>query len=132
MLMKSEVALLLVAALPLCAQDSWFQPSVLEKPDVRKALQSMDDRATEIGHSTRRAGSGPLLTRTVLGRWRSGSVTRMVAERFRDVPDITGGIQLTSASQPNRQDGRLFVNHAGHRLQAWECRRLRLEINSVS
>jgi acetylornithine deacetylase/succinyl-diaminopimelate desuccinylase-like protein len=48
MLMKSEVALLLVAALRLCAQDSWFQPSVLEKPDVRKALQSVDDRATEI------------------------------------------------------------------------------------
>src|SRR5436305_1687146 len=47
MLMKSEVALL-VAALPLCAQDSWFQPSVLAKPDVRKALQSVDGRATEI------------------------------------------------------------------------------------
>jgi hypothetical protein len=47
MLMMSEVALL-VAALSLCAQDSWFQPSVLEKPDVRKALQSVDDRATEI------------------------------------------------------------------------------------
>src|SRR5947209_10390625 len=48
MLMKSEVALLAVAALPLCAQDAWFQPSLLEKPDVRKALQSVDDRATEI------------------------------------------------------------------------------------
>src|SRR5436309_4719435 len=48
MLMKSEVGLLLVAALPLCAQDSWFQPSVLEKPEVRKALQSVDGRATEI------------------------------------------------------------------------------------
>ena len=38
----------LLAAIPLCAQNSWFQPSLLERPDVRKALQSVDDRAAGI------------------------------------------------------------------------------------
>ncbi len=48
MLMKKRGAvLLLLAAAPLCAQ-SWFQPSLLEKPEMRKALQSVDARATEI------------------------------------------------------------------------------------
>ena len=37
-----------MAVSPLCAQSGWFQPSALEKPDVRKALQSVDDRATDI------------------------------------------------------------------------------------
>src|SRR5215471_9934346 len=41
-------ALLLFAAVPLCAQTNWFQPSLLERPDVRKALQSVDDRASGI------------------------------------------------------------------------------------
>ncbi len=42
-----SAALLLLTASPLCAQ-SWFQPSLLEKPEVRKALQSIDDRSTAI------------------------------------------------------------------------------------
>ena len=41
-------ALLLLAASPLGAQSGWFQPSLLEKPEVRKALQSVDDRAADI------------------------------------------------------------------------------------
>ena len=32
----------------MCAQSRWFQPSLLEKPEVRKALKSVDDRATGI------------------------------------------------------------------------------------
>ncbi len=43
-----DLALLLIAAAPLCAQNGWFQPSLLEKPEVHKALQSVDDRATGI------------------------------------------------------------------------------------
>src|SRR6266699_7193028 len=39
---------LLLAASPLGGQNSWFQPSLLAKPDVRRALQSVDDRATGI------------------------------------------------------------------------------------
>jgi tripeptide aminopeptidase len=42
------VALLSLAASPLGAQNGWFQPSLLEKPDVKKALQSVDDRAAGI------------------------------------------------------------------------------------
>src|SRR6202046_1168590 len=42
------VALLLLTASLLCAQGGWFQPSLLEKPDVRKALQSVDERASAI------------------------------------------------------------------------------------
>ncbi len=38
---------LLVAVAPAFAQN-WFQPSLLERPDVHKALQSVDDRATGI------------------------------------------------------------------------------------
>ena len=41
-------ALLLLAAPPLCAQNGWFQPSLLGKPEVRKALQSVDDRGAGI------------------------------------------------------------------------------------
>ena len=44
----SGTALLLLAASPLLAQNSWFQPSLLEKPEVRKALQSVDERASAI------------------------------------------------------------------------------------
>jgi len=41
--------LLTLAAAPLAAQTiSWFQPSILERPEVRKALQSIDARATPI------------------------------------------------------------------------------------
>lgn len=45
---KAVVALPLLTASLLCAQGSWFQPSLLEKPEVKKALQSVDDRKSEI------------------------------------------------------------------------------------
>ena len=45
---KSGAVLALLASLPLGAQQSWFQPSLLEKPDVHKAMQSVDDRAAGI------------------------------------------------------------------------------------
>ena len=44
----SVTALLLLAVSPLGAQNGWFQPSLLEKPEVRKALQSVDERAAGI------------------------------------------------------------------------------------
>jgi len=48
MLMSKPRVALLLLALPLCAQNPWFQPSLLEKPEVHKALQSVDDRAAAI------------------------------------------------------------------------------------
>jgi len=45
---KSRVVLLLLGSLPLCAQSRWFEPSLLEKPEMRAALKSVDDRATGI------------------------------------------------------------------------------------
>src|SRR5580704_14162076 len=45
---KPGVALLLVVTSQLCAQSRWFQPSLLEKPEMKKALQSVDDRAADI------------------------------------------------------------------------------------
>jgi acetylornithine deacetylase/succinyl-diaminopimelate desuccinylase-like protein len=45
---KPGVTLLLLAASRLCAQSSWFQPSLLEKPEMKKALQSVDGRAADI------------------------------------------------------------------------------------
>src|SRR5690242_18312321 len=45
---KPGVTLLLLAAAPLAAQSNWFQPSLIEKPDVRQALQSVDSRAAGI------------------------------------------------------------------------------------
>ena len=42
------VAFLLLAAPHLQAQGSWFQPSLIEKPEMQKALQSVDDRAAAI------------------------------------------------------------------------------------
>jgi acetylornithine deacetylase/succinyl-diaminopimelate desuccinylase-like protein len=38
---------LFLAALPLAAQ-SWFTPAILERPDIRKAFQSVDDRSAAI------------------------------------------------------------------------------------
>jgi acetylornithine deacetylase/succinyl-diaminopimelate desuccinylase-like protein len=43
----SLIALLIVAA-PAGAQTSWFQPALLERADVKKAIQSVDERATAI------------------------------------------------------------------------------------
>jgi tripeptide aminopeptidase len=48
MLMRNSAALGLLAASILSAQTGWFQPSLLEKPEVKKALQSVDDRAAGI------------------------------------------------------------------------------------
>src|ERR1043165_9530838 len=39
---------LLLFGVPLGAQSGWFQPSLLERPDVHKALQSVDDRGNAI------------------------------------------------------------------------------------
>jgi acetylornithine deacetylase/succinyl-diaminopimelate desuccinylase-like protein len=41
------VAFLLIAA-PVFSQTSSFQPAVLERPDVKKAMQSVDDRSSAI------------------------------------------------------------------------------------
>jgi tripeptide aminopeptidase len=48
MLTKNCAALFLLAVATLSAQTGWFQPSLLEKPEVKKAMQSVDDRATGI------------------------------------------------------------------------------------
>jgi tripeptide aminopeptidase len=48
MLINPRVALFLLIVSPLCAQNSWFAPSLLEKPEMRTALQSIDDRAAGI------------------------------------------------------------------------------------
>lgn len=44
----SRTAFFLLAVSPLCAQTSWFTPALLEKPEVRKAMQSVDDRSAGI------------------------------------------------------------------------------------
>lgn len=43
-----RLALLLLTACPLAAQNNWFAPSLLDKPDIQKAMQSIDDRAPAI------------------------------------------------------------------------------------
>ena len=40
--------LVLATAAPLCAQKGWFQPALLEKPEIQKAMKSVDDRASAI------------------------------------------------------------------------------------
>lgn len=40
--------LLLAGVAPVAAQTSWFVPSLLEKPEIRKAMQSVDDRMAAI------------------------------------------------------------------------------------
>src|SRR5271169_3066562 len=47
-LKESGVALILFLAAPLCAQNRWFETSLIEKPEVHAALQSVDDRAAGI------------------------------------------------------------------------------------
>src|SRR5579863_10216141 len=44
----SRVVLVLLGSLPMCAQSRWFEPSLLEKPEIRAALKSVDDRAAGI------------------------------------------------------------------------------------
>src|ERR1043166_8299367 len=46
--LASVVVLLLRAALPALAQNNWFQPAILERPDLKKALQSLDERSSAI------------------------------------------------------------------------------------
>jgi hypothetical protein len=41
-------AVLLFSASPLYAQNGWFQPSLLARSEVHKALQSVDERAADI------------------------------------------------------------------------------------
>ncbi len=48
MLLKRPAVALLLTVSPLCAQTSWFQPSLLEKPQIRQALESVDRRAPSI------------------------------------------------------------------------------------
>ena len=48
LLKKSRAALLLFSAASLFAQKNWFQPSQLEQPEVRKALESVDARGSAI------------------------------------------------------------------------------------
>lgn len=45
---KLPIALLLLGGFPLCAQSRWFEPSQVEKPEMRAALKSVDDRAAGI------------------------------------------------------------------------------------
>jgi acetylornithine deacetylase/succinyl-diaminopimelate desuccinylase-like protein len=47
-MLKSTVIVWLLAATPAAAQSGWFQPSLLERPDVRTALQSVDDRTAGV------------------------------------------------------------------------------------
>ena len=47
-MLKSTVILWLLAVTASAAQSGWFQPSLLERPDVRTALQSVDDRTAGI------------------------------------------------------------------------------------
>jgi len=47
-LSRSLPCLLLMAAVPLGAQGNLFQPALLDRPDVKKAVQSVEDRATAI------------------------------------------------------------------------------------
>lgn len=42
------VCALLWLATPALAQTSWFQPQILERPDVKKAVQSIDGRSSAI------------------------------------------------------------------------------------
>jgi tripeptide aminopeptidase len=48
MLSRKFALAALLACAPLYAQNQWFQPSLLQRPDVRKALQSVDARASAI------------------------------------------------------------------------------------
>src|SRR5262245_56072612 len=49
--MKNSVAALafvLMVATSALAQTSWFQPALLDRPDIQKAIQSIDARSTAI------------------------------------------------------------------------------------
>ncbi|MEO6238266.1 MAG: M20/M25/M40 family metallo-hydrolase, partial [Vicinamibacterales bacterium] len=42
------LALLVVSPAPALAQPGWFQPALLDRPDVKQAIASVDDRAAAI------------------------------------------------------------------------------------
>lgn len=42
------LAFVVIVAVPVAAQTSWFTPALLDRPDVKLALKSVDDRATAI------------------------------------------------------------------------------------
>jgi hypothetical protein len=44
----SALVLLLTAAVPTHAQSNWFPPAIVERPDLIKALQSVDRRSSAI------------------------------------------------------------------------------------
>jgi tripeptide aminopeptidase len=45
---RIPIIALLLAASPVCAQNPWFTPSLLQEPELQKALQSIDARAPAI------------------------------------------------------------------------------------
>ena len=47
-LILCALAFLLISSPSALAQTGWFQPTLLERPDVRTAIKSVDDRATAI------------------------------------------------------------------------------------
>src|SRR5262249_55592749 len=47
-LTASVLTFVLSTAAPAFAQNNWFQPSLLERPDVKKALRSVDERSSAI------------------------------------------------------------------------------------
>ena len=47
-LITCALAFLVASSAPAAAQPSWFQPALLERPDVRTAMQSIDQRAPAI------------------------------------------------------------------------------------
>src|SRR5436190_5144115 len=48
MRLSAFVLALLTLAAPVAAQSNGFQPALLERPDVKKAMQSVDERSTAI------------------------------------------------------------------------------------
>ena len=47
-MLKATILLWLLSVVPAAAQRSWFQPSLLDRPDMQAALRSVDDRKTAI------------------------------------------------------------------------------------
>jgi acetylornithine deacetylase/succinyl-diaminopimelate desuccinylase-like protein len=45
---KTSLALLVLIGLPVSGQNSWFERSLLDKPDVRRAIQSLDEHVPAI------------------------------------------------------------------------------------
>src|SRR4029078_4143362 len=60
--------LLLPIMPPAVAQTGWFDPALLERPDVKKALQSVDDRATALVDEWIHLGGRPAPSREAQAR----------------------------------------------------------------